>query len=102
MRMFLFVSALTLLTLVPALPAVAHGGGLSAEGYHDDRKHGGYHCHRGGNAERSRSAKRTMSSDGGASFADCSAARVAGVPVREGAPGYSRRLEGDGDVVGCE
>lgn len=31
MRMFLFVSALTLLTLVPALPAVAHGGGLSAE-----------------------------------------------------------------------
>ena len=27
--------------------AVAHGGGLNAEGCHNDRKNGGYHCHRG-------------------------------------------------------
>jgi len=25
----------------------AHGGGLDANGCHHDRKHGGYHCHRG-------------------------------------------------------
>jgi hypothetical protein len=27
--------------------AVAHGGGLNAEGCHHDRKTGDYHCHRG-------------------------------------------------------
>lgn len=27
-------------------PAGAHGGGLNAEGCHNDRKNGGYHCHR--------------------------------------------------------
>lgn len=27
--------------------AAAHGGGLDANGCHHDRKHGGYHCHRG-------------------------------------------------------
>lgn len=26
--------------------ALAHGGGLNAEGCHNDRKNGGYHCHR--------------------------------------------------------
>ncbi|QEZ44161.1 YHYH domain-containing protein [Cupriavidus oxalaticus] len=28
--------------------AVAHGGGLNAEGCHTNRKTGEYHCHRGG------------------------------------------------------
>jgi endonuclease YncB( thermonuclease family) len=28
----------------------AHGGGLDASGCHHDRKHGGYHCHRGQSA----------------------------------------------------
>ena len=38
-----------LLILTVFLPtiAVAHGGGLNAEGCHNDRKRGGYHCHRG-------------------------------------------------------
>lgn len=27
-------------------PALSHGGGLNAEGCHNDRKNGGYHCHR--------------------------------------------------------
>jgi endonuclease YncB( thermonuclease family) len=31
-------------------PAFAHGGGLNANGCHNDRKHGGYHCHRGPSA----------------------------------------------------
>ena len=26
---------------------LAHGGGLDEFGCHNDRKHGGYHCHRG-------------------------------------------------------
>lgn len=38
-----------LLILTVFLPtiALAHGGGLNAEGCHNDRKRGGYHCHRG-------------------------------------------------------
>lgn len=36
-------------------------------------------------------------------YANCSAARAAGAaPVRSGDPGYSRRLDRDGDGVGCE
>lgn len=36
-------------------------------------------------------------------FRNCSEARAAGaVPVRAGDPGYSRRLDRDGDGVGCE
>lgn len=30
-----------------ATPALTHGGGLNAAGCHNDRKNGGYHCHRG-------------------------------------------------------
>jgi hypothetical protein len=29
-----------------ATPVFAHGGGLDANGCHNDRKRGGYHCHR--------------------------------------------------------
>jgi hypothetical protein len=37
------------------------------------------------------------------SYANCSAARAAGAaPVRRGDPGYSRKLDRDGDGVGCE
>lgn len=36
-------------------------------------------------------------------FANCSAARAAGAaPVRAGDPGYARRLDRDGDGIGCE
>jgi hypothetical protein len=36
-------------------------------------------------------------------YANCSAARAAGAaPVRAGDPGYSRKLDRDGDGVGCE
>ena len=30
--------------------AFSHGGGLNAEGCHNERRTGGYHCHRGGGA----------------------------------------------------
>lgn len=39
----------------------------------------------------------------GASFADCATARSAGVaPLLRGLPGYSARLDPDGDGVACE
>lgn len=38
--------ALLLAAAVAPLAAKAHGGGLNAEGCHNDRKTGGYHCHR--------------------------------------------------------
>ena len=43
---------LTLLFSLSALmmtvgPLHAHSGGLDLHGCHHDRKHGGYHCHRG-------------------------------------------------------
>jgi endonuclease YncB( thermonuclease family) len=40
------LSALLILAFTPAT-AYAHGGGLDASGCHNDRKRGGYHCHRG-------------------------------------------------------
>ena len=83
-------------------PAVAHPGGLNAEGCHNNRKTGGYHCHRGP-ASTPSSAKQAVSSSGRREFANCSQARAAGAaPVRAGDPGYGRHLDRDGDGVGCE
>ena len=87
---------------VPAVPIAAHGGGLKAEGCHNNRKTGGCHCHRGSSSTPSR-ALRAVSSSGRAEFANCSQARAAGAaPVRAGDPGYGRHLDRDGDGVGCE
>ncbi|MEL7977573.1 DUF1524 domain-containing protein [Isoptericola sp. F-RaC21] len=49
-------------------------------------------------------ADATDPTDGGQTpFASCAEARAAGAaPVRRGDPGYSSRLDGDGDGVGCE
>lgn len=42
-------------------------------------------------------------SSGSSYYQNCSAARAAGAaPVMRGEPGYSRRLDRDGDGVGCE
>lgn len=36
-------------------------------------------------------------------YANCAAARAAGVtPIKEGEPGYSAKLDGDGDGIACE
>lgn len=92
--------------------ASAHGGGLNAEGCHNDRKHGGYHCHRGpasrppANSFAPRhvpSQRLTHDPTDSIYFANCNAARAAGAaPVRRGDPGYARHLDRDGDGVGCE
>lgn len=93
-----------LLLFVALWPAAAltHGGGLNAEGCHNDRKRGGYHCHRSASAP-SQSRPMTLRSAGGGAFRNCAAARAAGAaPVREGQAGYGRHLDRDGDGVGCE
>ncbi len=83
-------------------PATAHPGGLNAEGCHNNRKTGGYHCHRGASAAPAR-AQRAVSSSGRREYANCAQARAAGAaPVRVGEPGYGRHLDRDGDGVGCE
>ena len=89
---------------IPVAPAVAHGGGLNAEGCHTNRKTGDYHCHRGSSSGSSSSRTYgALSSSGGGAFRNCAAARAAGAaPVRRGDPGYGRHLDRDGDGVGCE
>jgi hypothetical protein len=81
----------------------AHPGGLNAQGCHNNRKTGDYHCHGGGSGGPSRPKAMGLLSFGGGSFANCAAARAAGAaPVRAGDPGYSRKLDRDGDGIGCE
>nr|WP_100207003.1 excalibur calcium-binding domain-containing protein [Sphingobium yanoikuyae] len=84
--------------------AFGHPGGLNAEGCHNNRKTGDYHCHRAPTAAAP--AVRTQSLVGAGrqrAFPNCSAARAAGAaPVRVGDPGYGRHLDRDGDGVGCE
>ena len=108
--------AFAAIALCIAGSASAHGGRLNAEGCHHDRKHGGYHCHRGG-ASSSRSelipangfsparVAPVRALRGSGVFVNCAEARTAGAaPVQRGEPGYGPHLDrdGDGDGVGCE
>lgn len=88
---------------LPAVPAIGHGGGLNAQGCHNNRKTGDYHCHRGSSSATT-PRSRTYSALGGRTYyANCSAARAAGAaPVRRGDPGYASHLDRDDDGVGCE
>lgn len=86
-----------------SVPAAAHPGGLNAEGCHNSRKTGGYHCHRGASSSQPKRARSYRLASVGASYRNCSAARAAGAaPVREGDPGHGRHLDRDGDGIGCE
>ena len=98
-----------LAALLLALPAQAHPGGLNREGCHNDRRNGGYHCHRGpaaapaGGALSLAPAARAGAAAAGRAYANCAEARAAGAaPVRRGEPGYGPHLDRDGDGVGCE
>lgn len=86
---------------VPAVPALAHSGGLNSQGCHNNRRTGDYHCHRSGaNVRQSRSLEVLS---GGGAFRNCDAARAAGAaPVHRGDPGYGAHLDRDNDGVGCE
>jgi hypothetical protein len=103
MRLPSIVALLTtsLILSAPTAPAAAHPGGLNAEGCHNNRKTGGYHCHRSPSASPSNARREPSSS--GREYANCAQARAAGAaPVRVGDPGYGRHLDRDGDGVGCE
>ena len=103
---YIFVlSASALLVLgAPGAPVFAHGGGLNAEGCHNNRKTGHYHCHRGSSAGASGSKKQaSYSASTAGAFRNCAAARATGAaPLRRGDPGYGTHLDRDGDGVGCE
>lgn len=111
-RHLIFGIGLALATGGASAPALAHGGGLNAEGCHNDRKGGtGYHCHRGSKPAKSASPSRNtarplgLSSAGspGGAYANCTEARAAGASnVRRGEPGYGPHLDRDGDGVACE
>ena len=91
-----------LVVLEPSVPAIAHPGGLNAEGCHNNRKTGGYHCHRGSSASPTR-VLPVVSLSTRREFGNCSQARAAGAaPVRIGDAGYGPHLDRDGDGVGCE
>lgn len=86
--------------IMPAGQAIAHGGGLAADGCHNDRKNGGRHCHGGSGVA---SAKPQRASGGNTFYPNCAAARAdRAAPVRAGQAGYGRHLDRDGDGVGCE
>lgn len=104
MRMSIIVALLASPVAFPSV-ALAHGGGLNAEGCHNNRKTGGYHCHRGGASPAPRAKRHGALStvSGGGAFANCTAARAAGAaPVRRGDAGYGSHLDRDDDGIGCE
>lgn len=93
------------------LDAQAHGGGLDRHGCHNDRKNGGYHCHRAPAAAtplqvaptRHQSFERSQPAPQHRAFRNCDEARAAGAaPVHRGDPGYGAHLDRDNDGVGCE
>jgi hypothetical protein len=85
-----------------SVPVWAHPGGLNAQGCHNNRKTGDYHCHRSGSAHAAPSRAVGLASSGGA-YRNCSEARAAGAaPVRRGDPGYGPHLDRDNDGIGCE
>lgn len=111
-------AALAALLAIPSA-ALAHPGGLNAEGCHNDRRNGTYHCHRAPAGGGTRPAVPAAGfapggtgathavprgSDGGAVYyPNCAAVRAAGkAPIRRGQPGYAAHLDRDSDGVGCE
>lgn len=93
------------LLLIPST-SLAHPGGLNAEGCHNNRKTGEYHCHRSpaSSAAPRPAAKSALAQQGSnVYYANCAAARAAGAtPIKRGQPGYGRHLDRDGDGVACE
>lgn len=80
---------------------LAYPGGLNAEGCHNNRKTGEYHCHRSA-ARQSFSQTLQALLGAGAAFRNCTQARAAGVaPIRVDGPGYSSHLDRDGDGIAC-
>lgn len=101
------------LALCLTAPAFAHGGGLNAQGCHNNKKTGDYHCYRSPRTvPKPNSNAQTPPLDSLQSnerttinrpYRNCTEARALGAaPVRRGEPGYGRHLDRDNDGVGCE
>ena len=97
--------------LLAAAPALAHGGGLNAEGCHTNRKTGDYHRHRSASPpppppqtvqpaySSSFSGQTDAPQERRRPYANCTEARAAGAaPVRIGEPGYGSHLDRDGEI----
>jgi hypothetical protein len=96
-------AGLAFASIVAATPLAAHPGGLAADGCHSDRKNGGRHCHGATSAPAPAARDSRLPGSRSTAFANCAEARAAGAaPVRRGDPGYSARLDRDGDGIGCE
>lgn len=81
--------------------AEAHSGGTDASGCHTVRASGERHCHGARAAPPPRPAPLPDRAE--VYYPNCAAVRAAGAaPVRAGEPGYSRRLDRDGDGTACE
>lgn len=99
-RHIVLTVALLLNSPVLTTPVAAHGGGLAADGCHNDRRNGGRHCHRAP-AQPVREVQRAIGGD--VYYPNCAAARAAGAaPIRAGQAGYGRHLDRDGDGRACE
>lgn len=98
-----FVVLLLCTCLLPG-QAEAHSGGLNAEGCHNNRKTGEYHCHRSkAGPTRAPAPQRALDLGGGVYYPNCAAARAAGVaPLRVNDPGYRAGLDRDRDGIACE
>jgi hypothetical protein len=101
------LTVIVLLALFP-ISALAHPGGLNAQGCHNDRKKAEYHCHRGGGSNGRGSSPAPVPArrgvDGGNPYyANCTQARAPGAaPIMRGEPGYRPALDRDDDGVACE
>jgi len=103
----MYRSAGLALLFVTATAAQAHPGGLNAEGCHNNRKTGDYHCHRApatpAPPRQQLAPSRAAPAGSGWSYRNCTEVREAGAaPVRRGEPDYGPHLDRDGDGIGCE
>lgn len=100
---FVSIAVAFVLAIPISFPARAHGGGLNAEGCHNNRKTGDYHCHQSGAPTPQRQNRPVQSARGGSYFANCASARAAGAaPLRRGDSGYRAGLDRDNDGIACE
>ena len=96
MRSIVLAASLSVAALaITGYPALAHRGELNAEGCHNGKKTGDYHCHR-------RQAPAQTKKKNNVSYANCTEARRAGVSnIRRGQPGYAQHLDRDNDGLAC-
>lgn len=105
-RKFILIFVIFSLTIF-SIESLAHGGRLNASGCHNDRKNGGYHCHRNRASSKNDSRYNLTPPKGNAEakwvFKNCAEARAAGAaPVYASDPRYGKHLDRDGDGIGCE